>query len=42
MTTSNATTLSENIKAGNNDKSALVKRYTFTLTKNTNISSIKV
>lgn len=42
MTTSNATKLIESIKAGNNDKSALVKRYTFTLTKNTNVSSIKV
>ena len=42
MTTSNATILSENVKAGNNDKSAVVKQYTFTLTKNTNVSSIKV
>lgn len=42
MTTSNATTLSENVKAGDNSRSAVVKQYTFTLTKNDNVSSIKV
>ena len=42
MTTSNDTTLTVAVQPGNNNRSAVVKRYTFKLTKNTNVYSIKV
>ena len=41
MTTSNETTWSVNVQAGSNNRSAVVKRYTLSLTKNANVSSIK-
>ncbi len=40
MTDSNKTTLSVNVQAGSNNRSALVKQYTLTLYKNDNVSSI--
>ena len=42
MTTSNDTTLAVDVQPGNNDRRAVVKQYTFKLTKNTNVYSIKV
>ena len=42
MTTSNDATLTVAVQPGNNNRSAVVKRYAFKLTKNTNVYSIKV
>ena len=42
MTESNDTTLAVDVQPGNNNRNAVVKQYTFTLTKNTNVYSIKV
>ena len=40
MTDSNKTTLSVNVQAGSNNRSAVVKQYKLTLYKNDNVSSI--
>lgn len=42
MTSDNSDTQTVNVAAGNNDKSAIVKQYPFSITKNSNVSSIKV